>query len=165
MHAEYLMKKKTKKIRLLKEDEDLQALFDRGRSKPKQFSDLFDLTTDSRALEKALREKRAAEKPGGKPAISEIIRDTPPPDKNLDLHGKTAVEAEALARAFIHSSRLEGVQSLRIITGKGLHSPGHAVLPDTIETLLQTLKADNQILTYRWEKREKHKSGAVIVYL
>ena len=49
--------------------------------------------------------------------------------------------------------------------GKGLHSEDRAVLPDVIEDLLTDMKREDIVLSYRWEKRVKRKSGAVIVYL
>ena len=49
--------------------------------------------------------------------------------------------------------------------GKGLHSQGGAVLPDVIEDLAVALKRQKVVLTYRWEKRIKRKSGSLIVYL
>jgi DNA-nicking Smr family endonuclease len=55
--------------------------------------------------------------------------------------------------------------AVRIITGKGLHSEGQPVLPDTVEGVLRTLKKENLVKSWRWEKGQKEKSGALIVQL
>jgi len=65
----------------------------------------------------------------------------------------------------IKSARQRGLQTLRVITGKGLHSYGKAVLPEVVEEKVVELKKQNLILTFRWEKGSKRKSGALIVYL
>lgn len=71
----------------------------------------------------------------------------PPPDllgaiyPSLDLHGLTAHEAVSTARAWIASRRDDGDLLVRIITGRGLHSPGPPVLPGAIEHLLTSMKA------------------------
>ena len=69
------------------------------------------------------------------------------------------------AATFIRTAQTDGLYTLRIIVGKGLHSESGAVLPDVIEDLLLELKREGTVLTYRWEKGVKRKSGAVIVYL
>jgi DNA-nicking Smr family endonuclease len=89
----------------------------------------------------------------------------PPPQEELDLHGKTGAEAERATAAFIATASSLQLKTVRIITGKGLHSAGPAVLPDVVASKLQELKDANLIFTFTWEKGEKHKSGAVIVYL
>ncbi len=83
----------------------------------------------------------------------------------MDLHGCTSVDVGARVENRIVSLRREGVRTLRIIVGKGLHSPGRAVLPDLVEKKLAELKRKGSVLTFHWEKRGKLKSGALIVYL
>jgi DNA-nicking Smr family endonuclease len=96
---------------------------------------------------------------------SKGMREYPPPQETLDLHGETAVVAERKTVSFIHMSGAEGLKTVRIITGKGLHSPGgRAVLPDVVESQLAVLKHDGVIFNYVWEKKVKSKSGAVLVY-
>ena len=43
--------------------------------------------------------------------------------EELDLHSNTIDEASSAARAFLESSFNKGLRKVRIITGKGLHSP------------------------------------------
>ncbi len=83
----------------------------------------------------------------------------------MDLHGYTAAEAQSGTEAFIRKARNKGIHTLRLITGKGLHSQGKAVLPDVVERKLIELKQKKWVLGYKWEKKDKRKSGAVIVYL
>jgi hypothetical protein len=60
----------------------------------------------------------------------------------LDLHGKTADEAAQAAARWLESRQREGDAVVRLITGKGKHSVGPAVLPLAIEDLLRRLKSN-----------------------
>jgi DNA-nicking Smr family endonuclease len=95
----------------------------------------------------------------------EKLESYPHPQEELDLHGKTGAEAERKTTTFIRETASLQLRTVRIITGKGLHSDGPAVLPDVVETKLKELQAKNRIFAFAWEKGEKHKSGSVIVYL
>ena len=98
-------------------------------------------------------------------SLKEKLRRYPPPQAQLDLHGQTALQARQRAEAFIRTARADGLFTLRIIVGKGLHSLGGAILPDVIEDLTLALKRQDVVLTYCWEKGIKRKSGSLIVYL
>ncbi len=123
-----------------------------------------DLITESdlnEGLVHYLDEKkaRAKKKPQG-------IKGYPPAQATLDLHGEIAVVAERRTISFVQTSIVEGLKTLRIITGKGLHSPGgKAVLPGVVETQLGLLKYDGVIFDFAWDKKVRAKSGAVLVYL
>jgi DNA-nicking Smr family endonuclease len=93
------------------------------------------------------------------------IKRYPPPEKDLDLHGFTALGAQLKARSFLTACRHQGYFTVRIIVGKGLHSDPGPVLPDTIEDLLTQLKQQDVVLGFAWEQKKKVRSGAVIVYL
>ncbi|MEN8136485.1 MAG: Smr/MutS family protein [Thermodesulfobacteriota bacterium] len=95
----------------------------------------------------------------------EKLKSYPHPQEELDLHGNTGPEAERKTASFIRDAATLQFRTVRIITGKGLHSDGPAVLPDVVETRLKELQAENRVFTFVWEKGEKHKSGSVIVYL
>ena len=89
----------------------------------------------------------------------------PPPQATLDLHGEIAIVAERKTVSFVHVSQAEGLKTVRIITGKGLHSPGgKAVLPDVVEGQLAVLKHEGVVVNYGWDKKVKSKSGAILVY-
>lgn len=93
------------------------------------------------------------------------IKRYPPPEKDLDLHGFTALGAQLKARSFLTACKNQGYFTVRIIVGKGLHSDLGPVLPDTIEDLLTQLKAQDIVLGFAWERKKKSRSGSVIVYL
>ena len=55
----------------------------------------------------------------------------------LDLHGRTQMEAERDVRSFVASqARAHPGAVVRIITGKGKNSPGRPRLPSTVRRLL-----------------------------
>ena len=97
--------------------------------------------------------------------LKERLKRYPKPQRQLDLHGLTAIQAEQRTDAYIYTAHADGLFTLRIIVGKGLHSESGAVLPDVVEDRLNRLKRDGLVMAYRWEKGVKRKSGAVIVYL
>lgn len=97
--------------------------------------------------------------------LKERLRRYPMPQAQLDLHGDTALRARQRTDTFIRTARADGLFTLRVIVGRGLHSEGDAVLPDVIEELLLDLKREDLVLAYRWERKVKRKSGAVIIYL
>ena len=55
------------------------------------------------------------------------------PGAELDLHGCHVHEALVRVEAFLETAALQGLDAVRIIVGKGLHSQGSAVLPDAVE--------------------------------
>ncbi|MCG8632451.1 MAG: Smr/MutS family protein [Desulfobacterales bacterium] len=118
---------------------------------------------------KLLDESFRSRKPSGtapKPVpLKKRLKRYPPPEADLDLHGFTAIGAEAKAKSFIHTARHQGVFTLRIIVGRGLHSQEGPVLPDVIEDLLKLMKKEKIVLAFEWEGRKKSSSGAVIVYM
>lgn len=107
------------------------------------------------------------ETPGSAPARSpgQRLKGYPPPQAEFDCHGLTAVEAEKKLHRFIAQAGRTSLRTLRVITGKGLHSPGGPVLRDMVESELRLLKKNGAIVAFRWEKKEKERSGSVIVYL
>jgi hypothetical protein len=58
----------------------------------------------------------------------------------LDLHGMTADEATRAAERWLWERRAAGEPTVRLITGRGLHSVGPPVLPRAIESLLANLR-------------------------
>lgn len=55
----------------------------------------------------------------------------------LDLHGLTAIEAEAALDDFLASAKEECLKRVRVITGRGVNSPhGQAILKPLIEDRL-----------------------------
>jgi DNA-nicking Smr family endonuclease len=87
------------------------------------------------------------------------------PRAELDLHGCHVHEALVRVEAFIETSALQGIDAVRIIVGKGLHSQGNAVLPDAVAEKIVELKRRGRVATFAWEKKRKRASGALLVYL
>ena len=87
------------------------------------------------------------------------------PGAELDLHGCHVREALVRVEAFLETAALQGLDAVRIIVGKGLHSQGGAVLPDAVEGKIVDLKRRGRVATFAWEKKHKRASGAVIVFL
>lgn len=119
----------------------------------------------SRLLEESFRQRKPdchAPKPV---PLKRRLKRYPPPETDLDLHGFTAIGAEAKAKSFIHGAIHQGFFTLRIIVGRGLHSQDGPVLPDVVEDLLKRMKKDRIVLSYAWEGKKRGRSGAVLVYL
>ncbi|MFO7760552.1 MAG: Smr/MutS family protein [Thermodesulfobacteriota bacterium] len=85
--------------------------------------------------------------------------------KVIDLHGYTATGAETFLEAFFFTARQERVAKVSIITGKGIHSSGAAVIPDLTERKMREFQADGIISSFYWEKGEKELSGKLTVHL
>ncbi len=129
------------------------------------FAELLNKSLKGKTVEELLAEKRDLKKSAKPLTVRQKIKMYPPPQAQLDLHGYSAAKAEEKTDTFLKNAYMRGTKTLLIIVGKGLHSEGHAVLPDVVESLLVRLKQSRIVLTYEWENRRKTKSGAVIVYL
>jgi hypothetical protein len=66
----------------------------------------------------------------------------------LDLHGLTGDEARRRAEQWMRDRQAEGVRTVMIVTGRGLHSQGIPVVRNEVEHLLALLKGT---LVVRWE--------------
>jgi hypothetical protein len=58
----------------------------------------------------------------------------------LDLHGETAESARARAEGWLREQQAAGVDTVRVVTGRGLHSVGPPVLPGEVADLLDRLR-------------------------
>lgn len=66
----------------------------------------------------------------------------------LDLHGLTGDAASRRAEQWLRARQAEGVRTVVVVTGRGLHSQGIPVLRNEVEHLLARLKGT---LVVRWE--------------
>jgi DNA-nicking Smr family endonuclease len=130
--------------------EDLAALLTRSLSDGRQVT---------------MKRKSGGAFPARALSLKETLRRYPNPQAQLDLHGLTARQAQLRIDRFVRASRADGLFTLRIIVGKGLHSEAGAVLPDVAESLLVDLKRQGLVLSFAWDRRAKKKSGALVVYL
>jgi len=139
----------------------------REEKEQKRLMESVELEEDfARLLESSLKEQKGPVKKKSIPMpLKKRLKRYPPPEAELDLHGFTAIGAEIKAKSFISTCKHQGYFSLRLIVGKGLHSDIGPVLPDVIEDLLNILQKQNMVLAYKWDRQEKSKSGAVIVYI
>ncbi len=97
--------------------------------------------------------------------LKKRLKRYPPPQQELDLHGLTAEKAKSRTESWVRRLWRNGFFTVRIIVGKGLHSEFGAVLPDVVEDLMVQLKQDGVVLWFEWERKQKSRSGALIVYL
>ncbi len=84
--------------------------------------------------------------------------------EELDLHNFTVEEALKEVADFISNSKKKGLRKIRLITGKGLHSPnGLSVIRPEV---LYFLKSNKNVSSFDQNpKPVDGGSGAVIVYL
>jgi DNA-nicking Smr family endonuclease len=156
-------------ISLLTQKDDFSEFFRNNgveEASAKVFGDMLETSLSDENIEDALH--AAKDKyvfPPRTLSISEKIKTYPPVQKEIDLHGCTVAEAEKKTGSFILTARHQGLHTVRIIVGKGIHSQGKAVLPDAVEKEIVRLKKAGEILTFRWENNSKLKSGSMFVYL
>ena len=87
------------------------------------------------------------------------------PQEQLDLHGLRREEAIQKLDFFIQDARYRGLRCVKVITGKGLQSLEGPVLKDAVEEKMVILKREGVISHFKWEKKKKTKSGAIIAVL
>jgi dsDNA-specific endonuclease/ATPase MutS2 len=152
-------------IRKLSAGDDLGVLFSHGREDglPNSFAEALASGIPAATLAEILTEKE--ELPTPAQSLEAGTRKSPPPQEQLDLHGCTAAEAEIKTKSFLARARRNRLQTVLVITGKGIHSPEGSVLKDVIEDRLKSMKNDGSILAYLWEKKTRENSGALLVYL
>ncbi|MBF0389214.1 MAG: Smr/MutS family protein [Desulfamplus sp.] len=128
------------------------------------FLELIESTLKGKSQDEMMREKSDRPLPEPVP-LKKRLKRYPPSQDELDLHGYTAKEAESKAESYLRTSWRDGLFTVQIIVGRGVHSPYGAVLPDVVEDLLIRLKKEGIVLWFEWDRRAKSQSGAVIVYL
>lgn len=146
-------------IKILNKDQDLNSYFNLADINLKKES----FKTDTSIL----RAKKGTKVTSQKLPLKKRLEKYPLPEKTLDLHGYTSIQAKLKTENFIKSSFKQGYFTLRIITGKGIHSLAGAVLPDITKDLVNELIEEKIVLSYKWENISKHdnSSGSMIVYL
>lgn len=162
-----MIKSKTK-VRSIGSNEDVEALFmgeEEQTGESDAFADLLERSLAEKPIAAVISEKERDAEAGRQRLMRELLADYPDPQEEIDLHGYTAREAAVKTESFIQSAGLRGLKTIRIVVGKGLHSQEKAVLPDVVERRVVALKKTGTVLTFAWEKRSKHRSGALIVYL
>ena len=151
-------------LKILDRDDDLHSRF-LGNESGEGFSRIFEETFSPEELQQTLADKNEAESSGAMRSTAERIRDYPLPGAEIDLHGCTAVEALKKTDSFLRGAHRKKIFTVRIITGKGSHSKGQAVLPAVVEGVVEALKRAGIVLAARWEGRKRSSSGSLVVYL
>lgn len=105
------------------------------------------------------------EKENKKLNLFEKIKDYPPVQKTKDLHGTTSLDVEKNIRNFISESKLHGIKTVKIITGKGIHSKTAPIIPEFSWDILVKLKRENKITYMKWDKKNNPLSGSIIVFI
>lgn len=112
-------------------------------------------------IQAAMEEKKAGELMAEE-STGEKVKHYPKPQRELDLHGKTGSEAKRDIEWFLQSARNQKIQTVRIITGKGLHSPNlKSIMPTVASQKIAELKRGGIVFS---SKREKT-GGSILVYL
>lgn len=83
------------------------------------------------------------------------------PQEELDLHGMTAAQAALRVEGYVIDAHRRRLVVVRIITGKGNHSPRGPVLPEVVAATLNALKKRGLVGAVQYEK----KGGSVLVFL
>lgn len=160
-----MKKKRTKKYgKDLNSEADLHGLFD-PTGKQENFEGIFEKTVSDEELKAVLQDKKAVDE-DRRHSHHERLKLYPDPEIELDLHGLTAAEAETRIESFLKNAKARGIRTVRIITGKGLHSPqGRAILPEVATGVIRRLKEEKIASGFRWEGKQKENSGSMRVYL
>lgn len=95
--------------------------------------------------------------------MRQLMRGQLRPEAELDLHGLTVDAALAKVRFFLDDGRFHGLQTLLLITGKGLHSSEGPVLRQAVERLLAQLTG--QVVEWGPAPRRLGGDGALVVFL
>ena len=160
------MKNKTKQgVDQLTMDDALFADSTKNIGPEKSFKELVDESFSDESNRALIKEKITTASDKIELSKNSKLNAYPEPQDEIDLHGLHGDEAELKTDFFIRDSNAKGLSTIRIIVGKGTHSEGRAVLPDIIEGKVIDLKGEGQILSFKWEKGKKLRSGAIIIYL
>ena len=84
------------------------------------------------------------------------------PEKTLDLHNNTRIEASYLIDSFITSALASNFKILLVITGKGLHSDSGPVLKEFAYSRLNDMAA---VRLVKDSPRKLGGTGALLVFL
>jgi DNA-nicking Smr family endonuclease len=86
-------------------------------------------------------------------------------ERDLDLHGETARAARAQVAAALRAAYDAGERCLRIVHGRGLHSPGAPVLKDAVLDWLAEPPLAALVLAFASAPPREGGAGALLVLL
>lgn len=146
------------------EEDNIKTISNENLDQNENFLDLIEEALKGKNRDSMMREKSDRPLPEPVP-LKKRLKRYPPPEDEIDLHGYSAKEAESKTEAYLRNCWRDGLFTVQIIVGRGVHSPYGAVLPDVIEELMIRLKRDGVLLWFEWDRRTKSQSGAIIAYL
>ncbi len=86
-------------------------------------------------------------------------------DDSLDLHGRRVEEALLIVETFVAAAARQGLRTVLVITGKGLHSPtGAGVLRRAVEQWIERRGKPN-VVAWAEAPRELGGRGAFVLHL
>lgn len=89
-----------------------------------------------------------------------------PPQASLDLHGLSRDEARGAVERFVQQARVAGHRCVRVVTGRGLHSPDQVpVLREGVAQWLTRGRTGRQVLAFCPARPQDGGAGAVYVLL
>ena len=89
-----------------------------------------------------------------------------PTSQQIDLHGRSQEEAQQCLQDFLSRSQTNGVQKVKIIHGKGHHSPnGESVLQELVWEILREAKCAGRVLEYLHPREKEGGKGVTIALL
>jgi DNA-nicking Smr family endonuclease len=137
----------------------LQRLADEAAALLESISDEVDVTT---LLD--TDERLSFRRPGVGPDVAQKLRKGKwSIQRQIDLHGLRSDEAREALGAFIRESHKQGIRCVRVVTGKGLGSPGKApVLKDKV---LRWLAQRTEVVAFVQAQPAQGGAGALVVLL
>lgn len=124
------------------------------------FDELMKLYTSEEEVRSAKLSKDKADEPHED--IGVLVKDYPKIQRELDLHGMTGMEAQLELQHFVDRCIQQRIMTIRVITGKGLHSAGFkSVLPEVTERKLGEMRRAGKVLVFKRDKT----GGSFTVYL
>lgn len=107
------------------------------------------------------------EQPAGEPAeprrMKQVERGKLVPEAQLDLHGLTIEQATNKVGFFLENARYQGLRTVLVITGRGLHSSDEPVLRRAVERQLEELR--ELVIEWGLAPRRHGGEGALVVFL
>jgi DNA-nicking Smr family endonuclease len=137
----------------------MQRLADEAAALKESTSDQVDITT---LLD--TDERLSFRRPGVGPDVAQKLRKGKwAIQRQIDLHGLRTDEARAALAAFIRESHKQGIRCVRVVTGKGLGSPGKApVLKDKVH---RWLVQRSEVVAFVQAPPAQGGAGALVVLL
>lgn len=90
------------------------------------------------------------------------------PQDTLDFHERDRLSGADVKREtlrFVRDARKRGLDRVRIVTGKGLHSAGRPVVRPQVQRTLRDLEREGLVTSFRPEKVGRGDEGAWFVRL